>query len=184
MGAVPVRVRRGPPPSGVSLGCLRSAGGHSRVHLRPAEQDRHGSLWLTGVTAVVMRAGPSGREVLLIQRSDTGAWTAVTGIVDPGEEPAVAAVREVAEEAGVAVAADRLAWVHVLPPMRYPNGDRAQYLDLTFACEHLSGEPRPDGEETVAAGWFPLDALPPMDENMTERIRLAATGSGPARFEA
>jgi len=51
------------------------------------------SLWLSGVTAVVVR----GDEVLLVRRADTGAWTPVTGIIDPGEEPAVAAVREVEE---------------------------------------------------------------------------------------
>jgi 8-oxo-dGTP pyrophosphatase MutT (NUDIX family) len=38
-------------------------------------------LWLSGVTAVVTR----GDDVLMVRRSDTGAWTPVTGIVDPGE---------------------------------------------------------------------------------------------------
>ena len=142
-------------------------------------------LWLSGATAVVFRDHPATdeREVLLVQRSDNGAWTAVTGVIDPGEEPAAAACREVLEEAGVVAAARRLAWVHALPPMRYDNGDRAQYLDLTFACEYVSGEPRPDGEETVAAVWCPLDALPPMGEDMLARIRAAADGDGPARFE-
>ena len=40
-------------------------------------------LWLPAVTAVVLR----GQEVLLVRRADTGAWTPVTGIVDPGEQP-------------------------------------------------------------------------------------------------
>ena len=57
-------------------------------------------LWMPGVTAVVLRDGPSGPgavpEVLLVRRSDNGAWTPVTGIVDPGEHPHVTAVREVA----------------------------------------------------------------------------------------
>ena len=43
--------------------------------------------------------------MLLVKRSDNGAWTPVTGIVDPGEEPAVAAAREALEETGVARAA-------------------------------------------------------------------------------
>lgn len=47
-------------------------------------------LWLAGVTAVVVR----GDETLLVRRADSGAWTPVTGIVDPGEHPADAAVRE------------------------------------------------------------------------------------------
>lgn len=59
---------------------------------------------LTGVTAVIVRDG----EVLLGRRSDNGALTPITGIVDPGEEPADAAVREAWEEAGVRIRADRL----------------------------------------------------------------------------
>src|ERR1700709_1529876 len=80
-------------------------------------------LWLSGVTAVVEHDG----RLLMVKRSDTGAWTPVTGIIDPGEEPAVAAAREVLEEAGVVAVAERLAWVHGLPPMTYPKGDQAQY---------------------------------------------------------
>ena len=54
---------------------------------------------LVGVTAVIIRGG----EVLLGRRSDNHALTPITGIVDPGEEPADAAVREAAElPAGVA----------------------------------------------------------------------------------
>ena len=41
-----------------------------------------------GVTAVIIRGG----EVLLGRRSDNHALTPITGIVDPGEEPADAAV--------------------------------------------------------------------------------------------
>ena len=57
----------------------------------------HDLLWLPGATAVVLR----GDEVLLVRRSDNGQWSPVTGIVDPGEHPARAAVREVMEETGI-----------------------------------------------------------------------------------
>src|SRR5680860_1364660 len=68
----------------------------------------HAELWLPGVTAVVRRVD----EILLVRRSDNGDWTPVTGIVDPGEQPATAARREVFEETGVTVEVDRLAWVN------------------------------------------------------------------------
>ena len=48
-------------------------------------------LWFPGVTAVVRRDD----DVLLVRRSDNLEWAPVTGIVDPREEPAVAARREV-----------------------------------------------------------------------------------------
>jgi 8-oxo-dGTP pyrophosphatase MutT (NUDIX family) len=136
-------------------------------------------LWLSAVTAVVLR----GSDVLLVRRADSGEWTPVTGIIDPGEEPAVAAEREVLEEADVVAIARALVWVQVIPPIVYPNGDRSQYVDIVFRCDFLSGEPYPaDGENTEAA-WFPLDALPEMSDDMRARIASAVDGGEGARFE-
>lgn len=136
-------------------------------------------LWLSGVTAVVVR----GTAVLLVRRADSGAWTPVTGIVDPGEEPASAAEREVLEEAAVVATAELLAWVRVIPEVIYPNGDRSQYIDIVFRCSYVSGEPFPaDGENTDAA-WFELDALPPMSDDMRARITVAVGATAGARFE-
>jgi 8-oxo-dGTP pyrophosphatase MutT (NUDIX family) len=135
-------------------------------------------LWLSGVTAVVLRDG----EVLLVKRSDNGRWTPVTGIIDPGEEPAVAAVREVEEEAGVIAVPERLSWVRVTEPTVYENGDQSQYLDLVFRFRWVSGDPYPaDGENTEAA-WFPLDALPEMSDDMRGRIQAAVDNLPEARF--
>jgi len=137
-------------------------------------------LWLSGVTAVVLR----DNEVLLVRRSDNGAWTPVTGIIDPGEEPAVAAVRETLEEADIVAVAERLVWVHVIDPITYPNGDESQYLDIVFRLRWESGTPHPaDGENTDAA-WFPLDALPEMDNDMRARMQAAVDNDPEARFVA
>ncbi|MGN7190777.1 MULTISPECIES: NUDIX domain-containing protein [unclassified Curtobacterium] len=140
-------------------------------------------LWLTGVTAVVTRGEGDARELLVVRRADTGAYTPVTGIVDPGEEPAVAAEREVLEEADVVAVAERLAWVQVLPEMTYPNGDRAQYLDLVFACRWVSGTPAPADGENTEAFWAPLDALPEMSADMRARVAAALADEREARFE-
>ena len=59
----------------------------------------HHEMWLPGVTAVVTR----GDEILLVRRADNGAWTPITGIPEPGEEPGRAAAREALEETGVVV---------------------------------------------------------------------------------
>ena len=113
-------------------------------------------------------------KVLLVQRSDTRAWTPVTGIVDPGEHPALTAVREVEEEAGVVAAVRRLAAVNVGRPIVHPNGDQAQYLDHTFLCRYDDGEPFPADDESVEARWCRLDDLPPMEEHLRRRIGEAA----------
>jgi ADP-ribose pyrophosphatase YjhB (NUDIX family) len=130
-------------------------------------------LWLSGVTAVVVK----DNQLLLVRRADNGAWTPVTGIIDPGEHPADAAAREVAEEAGVRVVPERLAGVGVTELVVYPNGDESQYIDLTFLMRWVDGEPYPaDGENTHVA-WFSLDALPPMSAEMTARIETALSDS-------
>ncbi|GAA0513175.1 hypothetical protein Ade02nite_89160 [Paractinoplanes deccanensis] len=70
----------------------------------------HDPLPLPGVIAVVL--DERGR-VLLVRRSDTHDWALTTGCLDPGEQPAAGAVREVREETGVEVVAERLLAVEV-----------------------------------------------------------------------
>lgn len=135
-------------------------------------------LWLSGVTAVVVR----GDEVLLVKRADTGAWTPVTGIIDPGEEPAIAATREVLEETTVSVIAERLVQVKVTPPVIYSNGDRTQYLDLIFRMGFIEGDPFPADGENTEARWFPIGALPEMSDDMLDRLNAAFDNEPEARF--
>ena len=127
-------------------------------------------LWLPGVSAVVV--DDDGR-ILLGRRADNGRWAVISGILEPGEQPAVAIAREVLEETGVTVEVEGLAAVDTDPDaIVYPNGDRAQYLDLTFACRALDGEAHVADDESTDVGWFRLDALPePLAE--TSRTRIA-----------
>jgi 8-oxo-dGTP pyrophosphatase MutT (NUDIX family) len=130
----------------------------------------HAPLWLPGVTAVVIR----DQQVLLIKRSDTHAWTPVTGIVEPGENPADCAVREVLEETGTCAVARRMAWVHVTRPIVHANGDHAQYLDHVFRMDWIGGEPFAADDESLDARWFDLSKLPQMSGDLTRRIELAS----------
>ena len=139
----------------------------------------HAPLWLPGVTAVVLRDD----EVLLVRRSDDLTWTPVTGIVDPGEQPAVAASREVAEETGVQVEVDRLAWVNATSLVVHVNGDQAYYLDHLFRCRYVWGEAHVADDEAVEVAWFPLTELPPMTAMFAERIRCAVDDSERTRFQ-
>ena len=144
------------------------------------EKIGHAPLWLTGVTAVVVR----GDELLLVRRADTGAWTPVTGIVDPGEHPADAAVRECLEEADVVVEPVRFARLGVTPEIEYANGDRASYVDHTFAMHWVSGDPSPADGENTEARWFARDALPPMSADMLSRVAAALGDDPSAEFTA
>jgi 8-oxo-dGTP diphosphatase len=105
-------------------------------------------------------AGPGGREVLLGYKKagfGAGRWVGLGGHVEDGEEPADAAVREVAEESGLIVAASALTHVATLTfvfPAR-PTWD--QTADV-FAATEFSGEPAESDE--LIPRWFAVDELP------------------------
>jgi len=139
-------------------------------------------LWLPGVTVVVR--DDAGR-LLLGRRADNGLWALISGIVDPGEEPAVAAVREVAEETGVAVVVEALAAVATTDEVVYPNGDRSVYLDLLFTARPVSpeaaGAARVTDDENLAVGWFEPGALPAeLSPSSRYRLGLLAQHEGRA----
>jgi 8-oxo-dGTP pyrophosphatase MutT (NUDIX family) len=138
-------------------------------------------LWLPGATAVVIR----DEQVLLVKRSDNLAWTAVTGIVEPGENPADCAVREVLEETGIHVVARRLALVSVSPQIVHANGDQAQYLDLVFRMDWVGGEPFPADDESLETRWFDFAEIPEMSADMRRRVDVASDDnlSAPAVFD-
>ncbi len=135
-------------------------------------------LWLSGVTAVIL----DGPRVLLVRRGDTGAWAPVSGILEPGEEPAVGAWREAEEETGVTVEVERLVAVGTTDEITYPNGARASYLDLTFRCRYVSGEARVNDDESLEVAWWPVDALPEMPADFLGRIRHAIDDVPETRF--
>ena len=139
----------------------------------------HAPLHLPGVTAVVL---DERQRVLLVRRADNGRWTLVTGCLDPGEQPAVGAVREVAEETAVQVRVERLLSVAALPLMTFPNGDQTYWMDIAFRCRPTGGQARVNDDESIDVGWFVLDALPDIPERHQQAIQDALDPAGPARF--
>ncbi|KOX19489.1 MULTISPECIES: NUDIX hydrolase [unclassified Streptomyces] len=131
----------------------------------------HQLLFLPGVSAVVF--DDRGR-VLLGRRSDNGRWAIIGGIVEPGEQPADCAVREVYEETAVRCEVERIVIVETLRrPVVYPNGDQCQFMDVTFRCRAVGGEARVNDEESTEVGWFAVDELPEMKRFSHLRIEKA-----------
>lgn len=139
----------------------------------------HDPLWLTAAMGVVL--DDQGR-LLLQRRSDTGRWTIPGGIVEPGEQPADTAVREVYEETGVVAVPEALTSVSVSPPITYSNGDQVRYLDLTFRCRLAGGEARVNDPESVEVGWHRLDALPELADYARGPLREALAGRAETAF--
>ncbi|TWD83700.1 ADP-ribose pyrophosphatase YjhB (NUDIX family) [Kribbella amoyensis] len=129
--------------------------------LQLREKIGHDPLWLPGITAVVL---DDAERILLVRRADDGRWSLPAGILEPGEEPAVAIVREIREETAVEAAVDRLVSFESLPPHTYPNGDQVQYLDLCFRLHPLGGEARVNDDESLEVGWYPLTDRPALTD--------------------
>jgi 8-oxo-dGTP pyrophosphatase MutT (NUDIX family) len=151
----------------------------------------HKELLLPAVTAVVIRrldddaALLSAPEVLLVKRADNGDWGATSGIMEPGEGPATAAVREVAEESGVVARPVRVASVSDHGLVVYPNGDRCRFTDICFEMEYVSGAPQVADDESTKVGWFSTDALPePFTRHHRQRIAAALNSGAPTTFDA
>ncbi len=140
----------------------------------------HDLLWLPGVTAVVFdRMG----RVLLVRRSDNGRWALVTGCLEPGEQPAAGAIREVLEETGVEIEVERVLRIEAMQAGTCANGDRVQFMDTALLCRAVTFDARVSDDESTAVGWFGLDEMPALSERMTACIAAALSGGSGTWFD-
>jgi 8-oxo-dGTP diphosphatase len=141
----------------------------------------HDLLLMPGVTAIVIN--PAGK-ILLQRRSDNGQWGLLSGVMEPGEEPADAVIREVREESGLDVIPERVSGVYSGEDyhVRYPNGDEAIYVDIAFVCRPVAGEPHIGDDESLEIRYFAPDALPTMHPVHYDRIGHALRDDPRAYF--
>jgi ADP-ribose pyrophosphatase YjhB (NUDIX family) len=106
-------------------------------------------------SVAVLPWDPGGR-LLMVRDVAIDCWVTVGGMIEPGESPRDAAVREAREETGLQLEITRLREVVGGPEYQvtYPNGDQVAYVSPVFDARVLAGEPRPDGEEVAQVGWF------------------------------
>jgi 8-oxo-dGTP diphosphatase len=112
-------------------------------------------------------------RVLLTRRDDFEVWCLPGGVVEEGESLAAAAVREVAEETGLAVRLTRLVGVYSRPRV---GGYHSLAL---FAAVQTGGSLCVDPGEVVEANWFGAGELPAdLLWGQRERILDALSGIG------
>jgi ADP-ribose pyrophosphatase YjhB (NUDIX family) len=111
-------------------------------------------------------------KLLFVREAADQCWTLPGGWADVGETPSFAVEREVREEAGLEVRAQRLIGVY--------DANRVDSFlplfhayKLVFLCQWQSGNPSPS-PETLEARFFSLDDLPsPLSAHRTTPRHIA-----------
>ena len=111
-------------------------------------------------------------KILLIQERADGMWAMPGGWADLGDTPATVAEREVWEESGFRVKAEKV--VSVIDANRVQPMEFYHAYKLIFLCRLLEGEPR-TSYETLAIDFFDPNHLPPLsfyrtNENMIQEV--------------
>ena len=108
-------------------------------------------------------------KILLIQEKADGKWAMPGGWADLGNSPASVAEREVWEESGFRVKAEKV--VAVIDANRIEPMEFYHAYKIIFLCKLLGGEPR-TSHETLAVDFFDLDHLPPLSVYRTNEYML------------
>ncbi len=117
------------------------------AHTSPAESVR-------AAGGVLYRASADGVEVCLVHRPRYDDWSLPKGRLEAGEQPLIAAIREVHEETGhTGVPQLRLPQV----AYRMPDG-RAKTVDFWLIRADEHGGPVMDTQEVDSVAWVPLAA--------------------------
>jgi ADP-ribose pyrophosphatase YjhB (NUDIX family) len=120
------------------------------------------------VRGAVIREG----KILLIQERADGNWAMPGGWADLGNSPASVAEREIWEESGFRVKAEKV--VAVIDANRIEPMEFYHAYKIIFLCRLIDGEPR-ISYETLAVDFFDPHHLPPLsvyrtNENMLREV--------------
>lgn len=117
------------------------------------------------VRGAVIRDG----KILLVQERADGMWAMPGGWADLGDAPASMAEREVWEESGFRVKADKV--VAIIDANRVEPMEFYHAYKIIFLCRLLEGEPR-TSHETLAVDFFPPNRLPSLSMYRTNEAML------------
>lgn len=131
---------------------------------------RYNTGYNVGVGGAVVHEG----KLLMVRRASRrgrGNWQVPGGFIEPDETIETAAVREVAEEAGVQAEV-----VGILGIRNRYDPDSGNSIYVIFVMRPLNGEPTPDGVEVDQAGYFTLEEIqaleqvPPINLEIAKRV--------------
>ncbi|MEU4216782.1 NUDIX domain-containing protein [Actinoplanes sp. NPDC026623] len=140
-----------------------------------------------GDTETILFVGARGvllddqNRLLLIQRSDNHRWAIPAGAMELGESMQDCAIREVWEETGLRATSLTPFAFHTTRTFTNEWGHTYQQILMSFRIHAWEGELLKVTDETVDAGFFPLDALPGpksriVEETLADLASFEATG--------
>ncbi len=120
-------------------------------------------------------------RLLLIQRSDNHRWAIPAGAMELGESMEECAIRETWEETGLRATSLTPFAFHSRYTFTNGYGHTYQQILMSFRIHTWEGELLRQTEESVDAGFFPLDALPGpkspiIEETLADLASFEATG--------
>ena len=125
-----------------------------------------------GTPKLVVRAAVFRDDsILLVRETADNAWAMPGGWAEVDELPSRAVEREVREESGYEVRAERLIYLHDSAIHRPCNRAYHTYT-IFFLCKLLGGQPA-TSIETAEVGFFPEDALPQLSRSRNTEAELA-----------
>lgn len=133
----------------IPIGRVNLALGDSEGHVTPK----------IDVRAAIIDDG----KILLVKEKMDGHWTMPGGYAEIGLSAAENTIKEVWEEAGVRVEANRLYAIRHKARHAYP-ADVLDFYKLFFLCKRLDDAPLDPGHEVFDAAYFSPTELPPLSE--------------------
>ncbi|STP28556.1 NUDIX hydrolase [Enterococcus durans] len=119
-------------------------------------------------------------KVLLIEDKRTKEWALPGGFAEVGLSPKENIEKEVEEETGLIVTADKLLALFDTN-IRKDVPQLFQYYKLVFSCTILAGS-FVENSETSNSAFFALDELPPLSIKRTTKEQLAILANGPLPY--